>query len=209
MAEICCICDGEKLINEKELVKISLTSFDRIKAFSKSWSEIGKYNNLQEKLSVVSFPNEWKFHRNCYIGLTHKNNLQNAKKAFDAEASTADKNHSIDLCIFCAKDGVKTSKVSSVKVANDIIQLKNKTLNSDLRSALNIFKDPLDVISNGMRYHSKCLIKEQKTIINEAAERDQDVCSKYVKVNDDFLLAVKKMLTSSGEDAPTTDALNS
>lgn len=108
MAEICSICNAEKLPEEKILVKISLTSFDRIKEFSEKWSKIGKHDSLHTKMSTAAFSKEYKYHRNCYIGLTHKNNLRVAQEAFEAEKaknSSDDNNNNnsdnFDLCVIC------------------------------------------------------------------------------------------------------------
>lgn len=206
MTEICCICDREKLPEDKELPKISLATFDRIKEFSQKWSQIGKYGGLYEKISASQFNKEWKYHRNCYIGLTHKNNLNSAQKVFESQKTSDEKHDNKDnlACIICEKENVKPSKVSTLKVANDILALKEATLNHDLKFRLHSLKDPSEVINKGIRYHSKCLINEQKIIFKQS-ERECVEFNNYQKVNGDFLKAVKLELTCLGENSPTVD----
>lgn len=207
MTEICSICDREKQPDEKKLTKCSLTTFNRIQEYSEKWSRIGKYCSLSEKMSMATFSTEWTYHRNCYIALTHKNNFSEAQKAFEAktrENSGNNNNHGcVDLCIICEKDNIKTSKVSTVKVAADILALKDGT-NQGLNVRLKTLQDPSEVINKGIRYHSKCLINEQKIILKLTEPKIIDAHN-YEKVNCDFLKEVKTRLTSLGENSPTSD----
>lgn len=207
MSEICIICDREKLPEEKPLAKISVITFDRIKEYSEKWSQIGKNVILYEKMLTATFSIEWKYHRNCYSALTHKNNLQDAQHIFEARKleNTSENNNNFcaNSCIICEKDNPKPSKVLSLKVANDILALQGG-INHDLNIRLNFFKDPSEVVNSGIRYHSKCLSNEQQLILKQA----KPVCDEnnnYDQVNRDFLKAVKVELTSLGENSPTKD----
>lgn len=201
----CFICGEDP---EESLTKCSQSSYERMKMFARSWSEYGKYSEVNEKLSMTVWSvNNIFYHGRCYNNLTQKNNLSKLKRRMEsAQASNkAQKTVDFDLCLLCQemkKDG--PSNVTSMQVAHDILKLKSTSSSGSLKDRLAPFNTPNDIFEKGIKYHSVCLLNEKKKSAKDLNE-NVTIVDTYQNINNDFLTSVKHDLTSMGNDSATLD----
>lgn len=201
MSNICVICGDEEHDGDANLTKCTQQSFERIIKYVDLWFELGKRGELKERLSSMTWSDSIFHHRNCYGSVTHKSNLSNLKRSRDREClQTA-------LCVICQNfKKVDPSKVSTTRVAKKILELKI-TGSADLKLRLSLLNNPLDVITNEIRYHPSCLLKRKNETRNQCVNSEEAFCeqNEYEQINNEYLRAIKEQLTSSGENSPTID----
>lgn len=203
MTEICFIC-AKDILPDEIIQTITQAAFDRMKEYSEKWTQYGKYEDLYEKISVSDFVGGFFNHKNCYNLLTHKNILKRASQKSKSTDKNA-KNDDLAFCIICHGDhGGNPSKVSKINVARDIFAMK-ATGSTDLKKRLDSIEDPLEVISKGIKYHSKCLLNHQKKIEkSEQLPSDQEIVD-YGNINKVYLTAINLKLASMGVNSPSID----
>lgn len=208
MSEKTCYICGVNELGNVRLTKCSEASYKRIKEFADAWSKYGHRIELQEKISTAQWsPNSIYYHRKCYDSLTHKNNLSKLRTRQESLVAVNENQQKYNdkWCIVCQELKKElSSRVSSVRIAEQILQLKSLT-SAGLNERLISFNTTDDILRKGVQYHPLCLLNTLKVAQRTESSKNDSRAEKCEQINDDFVSSILRDLTSMGDCSPTLD----